>query len=136
MPPPPLATPAPRGVEAAAHRAAVVARVLRTADELERLACRPAAVPRLALATRAGAVTLHGSDSVLLGRGARCDVVLASRHASREHAVLLRRGGAWWVEDLDSANGTYVDGARVTLRRLADGDVLVLADEPVRVMLR
>jgi cytosine/adenosine deaminase-related metal-dependent hydrolase len=134
-PPPTLATPAPRRAEAA-QRAAVVARVLRTADELERLARRPAAAPRLALATRGGAVALHGTDSVLLGRGARCDVVLASRHASREHAVLLRRGGAWWVEDLDSANGTYVDGARVTLRRLADGDVLVLADEPVRVTLR
>ena len=120
----------------ASHRASIVERVLRTADELERRARRPVAEPRLALALRGGAVASPRGDRVLLGRCARCDVVLSSRRASREHAVLLRRGDAWWIEDLDSRNGTYVRGARVTLRRLADGDELVLGDEPVRVIIR
>jgi FHA domain len=127
---------APAGAGAVAHRAVVVERVLRTADELERLARRPAAGARLALATRAGMVALPGRDRVLLGRAARCDVALTSPRASREHAVLLRRGDAWWVEDLDSSNGTFVGGARITLRRLADGDVLLLGDDPVHVILR
>ena len=119
----------------AARRAAIVERVLRTADELERLARAPSARPSVAVVTRGGAVRLASGEHVLLGRAPRCDVRLSSPRASREHAVLLHRGGAWWVEDLDSSNGTFLDGERIALRRLRDGDVLVLADEPVRVKI-
>jgi len=129
--PPPAAVPA---AAAAARRAAVVERVLRTADLLSTEAAPPPS--RIAVATRDGVVRLHDGDHVLLGRGAWCDVPLASARASREHAVLLRRGNAWWIEDLDSTNGTFAGGARLMVRRLADGDVVVLADEPVRVFLR
>jgi hypothetical protein len=125
---------APSGSDAGALFAARVARVLRTADELERQV-RPAAAPRLALASLRGAAWLPRGERVLLGRGARCDVVLASGNVSREHAVLLWRSGAWWIEDLDSRNGTFLDGRRVTLRRIAHGDVLVLADTPVKISL-
>jgi hypothetical protein len=122
--------------DARALFAARVARVLRTADELERQVRPAASAPRLVVTSLAGAAWLPRGDRVLIGRGARCDVVLASRHVSREHAVLLWRGGAWWVEDLDSSNGTFVDGRRVTLRRVGHGDVLVLGDTPLKIAMR
>ncbi len=51
-----------------------------------------------------------------------CDVVLAGRGVSAEHARLWRKGGRWRVEDLDSRNGTFVDRVRITrARRCATG---------------
>ncbi|MBI3764504.1 MAG: FHA domain-containing protein [Chloroflexi bacterium] len=63
-----------------------------------------------------------------LGRGAECDVVVADRQVSREHARIRRADGAYWVEDLESKNGTHVNGQRITApQRLQDGDVIQIA---------
>jgi hypothetical protein len=48
-----------------------------------------------------------------VGRGAHNDIVLDDRSVSGTHATLQWRGDAWYVFDMDSTNGTYVDGARV-----------------------
>jgi hypothetical protein len=51
---------------------------------------------------------------VELGRGAGADVRVRDRAVSRRHAKVTRRpDGHFWVEDLRSPNGVYVDGARV-----------------------
>jgi pSer/pThr/pTyr-binding forkhead associated (FHA) protein len=97
---------------------------------------RAAWAPRLVVETRSGCVALDGPTSALVGRGARCDVALRGERVSRQHAALVQRGGAWWVEDLGSRNGTYCRGERVERRRLRDGDVLQLGDEPVRCRLQ
>jgi len=64
-------------------------------------------------------------SETVLGRHADCDVLLTEGHASRRHAkVLLTPDGAW-VEDLGSANGTFINGSRITGRvRIASGDRL------------
>jgi len=54
-----------------------------------------------------------GERPVLVGRDAACDVVLDSQDVSRRHARFFLRGGAPVVEDLGSANGVYVRGARI-----------------------
>jgi hypothetical protein len=48
-----------------------------------------------------------------LGRDVNNTIVVDDRFASTEHAVLTFRGRAWYVEDLGSTNGTYVNGERV-----------------------
>jgi hypothetical protein len=116
-------------------RREVVERVLATADALERAACACARAPRLVLETRAGCVAVEGRLCALVGRGARCDVPLTGGRVSRRHAALVQRAGAWWIEDLGSRHGTYCRGERVERRRLRDGDVLELGDEPVRCRL-
>jgi pSer/pThr/pTyr-binding forkhead associated (FHA) protein len=56
------------------------------------------------------------------GRADTCDLVLASEHASREHALFLRRWEGVFVEDLASRNGVKVDGQLIAGRaRLGDG---------------
>jgi hypothetical protein len=117
-------------------RRVVVERVLRTADELERLARAELPSPELEVVTRAGAVCLAGADRVVVGRGERCGVVVPGAGVSRCHAALVRQGAGWWVEDLGSRNGTWCGGERVRRRRIADGDVLELGEEPVRCRLR
>lgn len=48
-----------------------------------------------------------------IGRSASNTVVLEDQFASSEHARLTFRGRAWYLEDLGSTNGTYVQGERI-----------------------
>lgn len=60
----------------------------------------------------------------LVGRSKECDLSLAAAHLSRRHAELSIRDGLMYVRDLGSANGTYVNGQRVTEARVKRGDEL------------
>lgn len=48
-----------------------------------------------------------------IGRAASCDLVITDEFASSQHAKLVQIGGDWIIQDLNSTNGTYLDGARV-----------------------
>ena len=52
-------------------------------------------------------------ESVTLGRSQDVDFVLGDDYASSRHARLFRRGSDWFVEDLESRNGTIVGGYRI-----------------------
>ncbi|HLR98387.1 FHA domain-containing protein [Mycolicibacillus parakoreensis] len=58
-------------------------------------------------------ITLSGQP-VLIGRADDSTVVLTDDYASARHARLSQRGSEWYVEDLGSTNGTYLDKAKVT----------------------
>ena len=62
--------------------------------------------------------------SCFLGRSASCEMVLSHEKVSRQHALLQRQNeNEYWLIDLGSANGTYLNGLRVRHPcRLADGD--------------
>jgi pSer/pThr/pTyr-binding forkhead associated (FHA) protein len=53
------------------------------------------------------------------GRDNTCDVRLSDPGASRFHAEFWFAEGAWWLLDLESANGTYVNGMKVDRAPLA-----------------
>jgi hypothetical protein len=78
----------------------------------------------------AATVTVGDHDVVLqgarmtIGRVRDCDICLADANVSRTHAALVAQDGGWAVEDLDSTNGTFVNGDPVGVRVLRDGDVL------------
>lgn len=52
-------------------------------------------------------------EEFTLGRGQDCDFVLGDDYSSSRHARLFRRGSEWFAEDLDSRNGTFVNGTRI-----------------------
>lgn len=53
-------------------------------------------------------------DKAVIGRGDDCDLVLDDPTVSRRHAVIsMRLGSPALIEDLDSDNGTYVNGQRI-----------------------
>jgi hypothetical protein len=61
-------------------------------------------------------------DGFVIGRIAGCDLVIDDSKASRKHARLVVDGGVVEIEDLDSSNGTLLNGKPVTRRVLRDGD--------------
>jgi hypothetical protein len=66
---------------------------------------------------------------------APADIVVAEASVSRTHAVLERHAGGWRITDQGSANGTYLDGARITSAELQDGQELSLGGRVFRVEL-
>ena len=71
--------------------------------------------------------TLHGNE-VLIGRGSECDIVLPERQVSRMHARVRSEGDRFFIEDLDSKNGTFINGQQLKgERELRDGDEIELA---------
>lgn len=73
-------------------------------------------------------VPVRGERTVI-GRHPSCQVVLENGAVSRHHAQILETHGAYYLEDLRSRNGTFVNGERVEGRReLLDGDEIRLCD--------
>jgi hypothetical protein len=159
-----LAAPAPASDAApgaagpsARERRAVTERVLDTAERLERdivarappgaspPVTRGADTPPAAAGPRPGVLWLRRDDGsvvevdrdrFVVGRGGHCDLIIDSAKISREHAALVRDAEGWWVEDLGSSNGTWVQGERVKRRRLVHGDEFFLCAERFRCALR
>jgi len=63
-----------------------------------------------------------------VGRNPTSDIVLAHEFVSWEHGRLELRNGNWYYVDLDSTNGTYINGQRVKQAALQDGDILRIGD--------
>jgi diguanylate cyclase (GGDEF)-like protein len=59
----------------------------------------------------------------IIGRGESCAICLDDERVSRQHAKLIRvAGGEVMIQDLESLNGTYKDGRRISLVPLRDGE--------------
>jgi hypothetical protein len=67
-------------------------------------------------------------EGLRIGRAADNDVVVRDGRASRHHARIVAATGALAIEDLNSANGTFVDGRRVTSAPLALDAVVTIGD--------
>lgn len=78
---------------------------------------------------RARLVIPLSSHHLLIGRNWCCDIVFFSRTVSRHHCRLYVVGRGWYVEDLHSQNGTYVNERRIRTRRLLIGDRISIADK-------
>ena len=72
----------------------------------------------------AGAVYPLTAEETLIGRNPTTDITLLDESISREHAIVAwdDESGAFTIEDLQSTNGTRVNGKRVRSATLADGD--------------
>jgi len=66
----------------------------------------------------------RGDDGEPTSRGRSCELAIADREISSKHARVTRVGPRWAIEDLGSKNGTFVNGVRVTVAGLVDGDVI------------
>ena len=73
---------------------------------------------------RAGESFRPAGERTRIGRSPDCEIFLDDVTVSRNHAVLVERDGAFFVEDQGSLNGTFVNRRRIDSVRLENGDEL------------
>ena len=81
---------------------------------------------------------LHPDKCYVIGRNTRADIRVIDPKASRNHCSLSCEDGVWFVFDLESTNGTFLDGQRVQKAQIGAGDRLMVGswefdvqDEPM-----
>ena len=96
--------------------------------------------PSLLLRTPQGAETLDiavllgGKREIIMGREPGCGLSVDNEFVSRQHAKVFESGGGFWVQDLLSHNGTFLNGRRLPPRecaKLAEGDRIDLGSPAV-----
>jgi pSer/pThr/pTyr-binding forkhead associated (FHA) protein len=71
---------------------------------------------------------------ILLGRDPACDFVLSDERVSSQHCKLSYEQKQWWVEDLDSTNGSYLNNFLITSKTvLTDQDELKLGGNVINL---
>ena len=81
--------------------------------------------------------TVEARPKLVLGRDPRCGCPLDDPAVSTLHAVIDRTGDGWFIEDLQSLNGTWVRGERIQKRaNIAAGDVVRLGSTQIRIGAR
>lgn len=73
--------------------------------------------------------------TAVIGLREDCDVILPGPNVDPAHAVVFRRGGKWYIRDLDSRGGTFLNGARVRENTLSPGDTIRVGTAEIRYVL-
>ena len=60
----------------------------------------------------------------IVGRAEECDIVIPDPRVSSRHFFLTPRGGEWWIRDLGSTNGTFLNGRKISVSKITEGDTL------------
>ena len=72
------------------------------------------------------------NDVTVLGRSAQVDISIPSDgNCSRKHCQIRKWAGKFMLEDLESHNGTFVNGEKVKTHELSDGDLISIGDTTV-----
>ena len=92
--------------------------------------------PALYMMVEGGELDRIAKERFVIGRGKHCDFVINSGKVSREHAVIVRDAGEFFLEDLGSSNGTWFNKQRIKRRKIEDGDEYFICSEKVKFVYR
>lgn len=112
----------PTGVSTAAYRIGETGEFEEV--PLDQLESRGAALVIRSGGGRAGETFVLDMEQMTVGRRPESDVFLDDVTVSRDHAVIVRRGESYYLDDCGSLNGTYVNRHRIESHLLTDGDEL------------
>lgn len=111
--------PAPETGETRVYRAAPVETEAASAEDL-------GVEPEPATVTVNGRAYDLKKPSVVIGRSKDCDIRVSDPNISRQHAEIRQEGSTYWIVDLDSTNGTSVNGRALKRAKLDDEDRITL----------
>lgn len=74
-------------------------------------------------------------DVITIGRNLENDIHIDNLSVSKRHAHIVREADAFWVEDLKSTNGTYVNEKIVARQKLRHNDVITIGKHALEVLL-
>ena len=85
---------------------------------------------------KAGSQYLIPSDSgTVIGRSSECDIHVEDKDASRQHAAIQPIGEEYYLRDMDSTNGTLINGQPVEKRILRHGDKITIGKQVLQFIL-
>jgi hypothetical protein len=113
-------------VQEQSGRTMVYSNAERVSEPLEE---RGRARAQTALLLIDGRRVVVGPQGATIGRGRQADVVLNDPNVSRKHAEIRPRGGSWVITDLESTNGSQLNGRRIDgTEVLRSGDEVELGE--------
>ena len=68
----------------------------------------------------------EGRTEYIIGREPNVHICYPNRTVSRKHARLYWDRDTWWIQDMNSTNGTYVNGRKIESQQLGNGDVIYI----------
>ena len=83
-----------------------------------------------------GLVILLKKARMILGRDVECDICLDDSLVSEEHAAISRNGKGYILEDLNSRNGTSINGERINRRKLRNGETISIGNFSLKFSLK
>ncbi|MEW5851183.1 MAG: FHA domain-containing protein [Myxococcota bacterium] len=81
-----------------------------------------------------GEFPLFADKEMVIGRSSDLDMVLVEDMVSRKHAKITTTGGALYIQDLGSTNGTFVNGEKIKKQRLKEGDRVLIGTSIIKVI--
>jgi FHA domain/zinc-ribbon domain len=106
------------------------------AEALEDLGVKGPALVVRSGGGRTGETFHPEGERTTIGRSPDCEIFLDDVTVSRRHAVLVRRDGSFFIEDLGSLNGTFLNRRRIESGELADGDELQIGKYRLTFLLK
>ena len=91
--------------------------------------------PLLVLEGEGTSQEFPGVRPVLIGRGPECDLTLTGSDHAAKHSLIAFQSNGWWVYDLRSTSGTFVNEARVRQHPIVAGDRVRFGSQSFRVSL-
>ena len=65
-------------------------------------------------------------DVITFGRSSQCDIKLENEKVSKTHGCFFKEGGVWNIQDMNSTNGTLLNGSKVMKSRISNNDTIIL----------
>ncbi len=118
------------GLDSAGDSPQTVSELTRAlSDQVMEIELPDVSQPRLVISTpaRTWEVPL-GDDPLTIGREASCQIVVENPAVSRQHARLVHEGRGYVLQDLNSRNGTWLKGERITQQTLRPGDTFQIGE--------
>ena len=70
---------------------------------------------------------------IVIGRNAENDIVIENLAVSKMHARIVEQDGAYYIEDLNSTNGTYLNKIKITKKDLKDNDIIIIGKHSLEI---
>ena len=72
-------------------------------------------------------------NEIMIGRNAENDIVVENLAVSKLHARIVKQDEAYYIEDLNSTNGTYLNKIRITKKDLKNNDIIIIGKHSLEI---
>ncbi|OQY13636.1 MAG: hypothetical protein B6I30_02600 [Desulfobacteraceae bacterium 4572_187] len=72
-------------------------------------------------------------NEIMIGRNAENDIVIENLAVSKQHAKIVNQDGKYYIEDLKSTNGTYLNKIIITKKDLKNNDIIIIGKHSLEI---